>query len=178
MKPWCRIWTLRVEEGCFYRIVFKIWMWLVEYCCAFTSNLLNLRLWLGFETKKKSIAWWMRLRTIRTIPNSRSPFTIWKYSERIEKKSCKSNRKTDEIARANASKRTTKMMKIMMRSTKNTNEAWRREMIMRSKFGNILGCYWMIFFLWNHGKLCWLLKEGNENGCKVNLQIFYTSNNI
>jgi len=63
-----------------YCIVFKTWMWLVKYCWAFTSNLSNLRLWLGFETKKKSTPWWMMLIRIRTKPNSRSPFTISKYS--------------------------------------------------------------------------------------------------
>ena len=119
-----------MHEPCYYCVVFKTRMW---YCCAFTWNFSNLCLWHGFETKTKLI----RERRISATPNSRSPITILKCSERNEENRYKSNAKTDKRERENASRRTANMMKITMSSTQKTNEPWRRVRRMRS----IIECY-------------------------------------
>ena len=132
-----RIIMARGAEGCSYRTVFKTWIGLVEYR-AFSSNSSFLCLCRCFEPKTKPTAWSIKETRIRAIPNSRSSITILKCSERIEEKSCKSNRIIEEIARDNATKRANKMMKITTSSTQQMNEAWRMVRRMRSKFGNIL----------------------------------------
>ncbi|CAL0332468.1 unnamed protein product [Lupinus luteus] len=62
-------------------------------------------------------------KTIRTIPSSRSSFTIMKYSERSDEKWRKSKRVMDKSARKDETKRANMMMKIKMSSTKQMNEA-------------------------------------------------------